>query len=81
MKTTLVIADPLFKEVKAMARREGTTIRALVERGLQMVLHERRKPQTFKLRDVSFGDNGLHADAQDLSWEEILARSYEGRGG
>ena len=81
MKTTLEIATPLLKEAKAVARSEGTTLRALVERGLQHVLSERRKRRRFKLRDLSFEGNGLHSDALGHSWDELRARAYEGRGG
>ena len=80
MKTTLEISDPLLKEAKALARAEGTTVRALVERGLQLAVSEHRKRKTFKLRDASVDGRGLHPDATGRSWDELRARSYEGRG-
>jgi hypothetical protein len=80
MKTTLDIADPLFREAKAVARRDGTTIRAIVERGLQLALSERRDRKPFRLRDASVGGKGLHPAAGRLTPAQLIDMGYEGRG-
>ncbi len=43
MKTTLDLADPLFHAAKAMAAQQKTTLRALVEEGLRLVMEQRKK--------------------------------------
>jgi hypothetical protein len=80
--TTIEIAGSLLQEAEAIARSEGTTIGLLVERGLQLVLSERRSGRRpFWLPDASVGGNGLHPDAVVRTWDELRARSYDGRDG
>jgi hypothetical protein len=83
MKTTIEIADPLLKEAKKAAAREGTTLRALVERGLRQVLTDgkkRRRP----FRMVTFKGEGLQSEFQKADgtedWEKIYDEIYRGRG-
>jgi len=81
MKTTVEIPDPLAEEAKAVARRDKTTLRALIETGLRQVLRERRRRVSFRLRDASFGGRGLQAEFREGDWQRIREATYEGRGG
>lgn len=81
MKTTIDIANPLLSEAKRVAQREGTTLRALVEEGLRRVLDERQRRPPFRLRQVSFGGQGLVPGLSEGNWDEIRRRAYEGHGG
>jgi hypothetical protein len=80
MKTTLDISDPLIREAKVLAKRDGTTLRELVERGLKLALDERRARPRFQLRDASVDGKGLSREARKRSWDEIRAMAYHGRG-
>lgn len=82
MKTTIHIPDSLFQDARQLARREHTTLKALVEQGLRLVLAERRMGTgSFHLRKVTFKGKGLHPPLAAASWEQIRELSYEGRGG
>jgi hypothetical protein len=77
MKTTVEIADPILEEAKAIAAREGTTMRALVETGLRYVVAERQaRYSVFKLRDAAFDGEGIQPDLRDASWEQIRDLAY-----
>jgi hypothetical protein len=81
MKTTVEIADALAEEARAVAARERTTLRALMEAGLRRVLGERRQAGRFRLRDASFRGRGLRPEFRDFDWQRIREAGYEGRGG
>ena len=81
MKTTVHIADAVLAQAQALAARDNTTLKALIDEGLRHVVAKRAKPGTFKLRDASVGGAGLNPEFQNASWEDIRALVYEGRGG
>ena len=81
LKTTIEISDPLLKAARQAARRDGTTVRALVEHGLRLVLEERRKAPPFRLQDASVDGKGLQPGAEGLSWEQLRDLAYGDREG
>ena len=81
MKTTIEISDPLLSEARALARKQGRTLRELVEAGLRhVVLEQRGKHRKFTLRAASVGGNGLRAGLRYENWDRILELAYEDRG-
>lgn len=54
VRTTIDIDDPLLERVRELMRRRQTTLRALVEEGLERVLEEQAPLEGFEMRDVSF---------------------------
>lgn len=81
MKTTVEISDALLDDARAVAARDRTTVRALIEDGLRRVLAERRRTrQAFTLRRAAFKGKGLQPHVADGSWERLRDLTYEGRG-
>jgi hypothetical protein len=80
MKTTVEIPDPLLAEAKAIAAKEKTTVKALLEEGLRKVITDRKKHRPFRLKDGSFGGRGLQPEFVDGDWSKIRGAIYEGRG-
>ena len=82
MKTTIEIADPLLRDAKRLAAREGTTLRTLIETGLRNEVERRKQPGAeFRLRRATFKGTGLRTDVEGLSWDQLRELSYLGRGG
>lgn len=80
MKTTIEIPNSLLRQVKSVASREHTTVRALVEEALRRIMAERQRAKPFKLRRVSFPGKGLQPEMAGASWQRIRDAAYEGRG-
>ncbi len=81
MKTTVEISDGLLRQAKAAARREGVTLRTLIEAGLRAVLQERRaRTAPFVLRDASFRGDGVSPEFASERWDDVRDVIYEGRG-
>ncbi len=67
----------MLNQAKVIAAREGTTLRALVEEGLQHVIEKREQQQTgFRLRDGRYGTGGGVPGIDVNDWMSIkhLAR-------
>ena len=79
-KTTIELSRDLTKRAKALAARRGTTLRALVEEGLRIVIREGQRARPFKSRDASVGGKGLQREFRDADWERIRNAAYDGRG-
>jgi len=79
MKTTVEIADPLLRDAKEYAARQGIPLRQVVERGLQLVLTGSPPPgRRFRLRTITTKGKGL---ACSDDWNTIRSLIYEGHGG
>jgi hypothetical protein len=80
MKTTVEISDPLLREARELAMREGITLRTLVERGLHRVVAETKRRTPFRLRRASFKGKGLQPEFREASWDKLRDLTYLDRG-
>jgi len=80
MKTTVEIAEDLFTRTREVAQREGTTLRALIEEGLQAALARREQKTSYRWPDLSVTGEGLPPEIEEGTWEPLRDRIYTGRG-
>jgi hypothetical protein len=76
MKTTVEISDDLFKRSQQIAKREGTTLRAILEEGLRLALRSRQTRQQTEFQFPTFGKDGLNEEFRDAPWESIRDAIY-----
>lgn len=81
MKTTIEISDELLERSRKMAQREGSTLRALVEEGLQLALKARRKRPRTQIVFPVYGGSGMNEEFEAANWDQIRDEIYRGRGG
>ncbi len=81
MKTTIQIPDSLLEDARKVAAKERTTLKALVEEGLRLIVAKRKRSSVFRLRKASFKGMGLQPHLSGASWDQIREKVYEGRGG
>jgi Bacterial antitoxin of type II TA system, VapB len=77
MKTNVHISDGLLADAQELARREKTTLKALIEEGLSRVVAQRKSRAPFQLRQASFQGPGLQLEFADAPWESIRAAIYD----
>ena len=82
MKTTVHIPDALLADVRKIAARNKTTLRALVQEGLMHVVAEQhRRKKRFKLKDMSVGPTEVNESLRDMKWEDMVRFAYGDRSG
>ena len=80
MKTTIELPDELVRQARRVARREGTTLRALAEEGLQRSLQARLQTVRRQLDFPIYGGSGLTDEFEGASWTRIRDEIYRERG-
>lgn len=72
MKTTVEISDELLARTRAVAQREGSTLRTLVEEGLQLALMRRAaRGRTEAPALPVYGQGGLQSAMHDAGWADL----------
>jgi hypothetical protein len=80
MKTTVEISDGLLRQAKRVAVRERTTVKALIEQGLRLVVADRKRGAGFTLRKAAFRGDGLITGRSLGDWAAIRDLVYSERG-
>jgi hypothetical protein len=79
MKTTVEIHDQLFLRAQRKARREGRTMRSLIEEGLRLSLGTETSAEPYRLPDLAVGEPGDLDPLASMTWAELRDEIYGGR--
>ncbi len=79
MKTTVEISDPLLRAARGVAQSAGTTLRELIERGLELAIAERRLRGAYRMKDASVAGRGIAPHLQDISPSQFRDLAYQDR--
>lgn len=80
MKTTIELPDDLLERSKAVARRENSTLKALIEEGLRLALRARRRKPAAPFALQPFLGDGLSPEFAGAGWETMRDEIYRDRG-
>jgi hypothetical protein len=81
VKTTIEIADDLLIRAQQIAKQNRTTLRALTEEGLRLILDKCQSTPKGDLPPlVTFGTGGPTESFADWNWDRIHNEVYKGRG-
>ncbi len=80
MKTTIELPDDLLERSKALARRENSSLRALIEEGLHLALRARSRKAEGSFSVRPFKGNGLTPEFASARWDTIRDEIYRDRG-
>jgi Arc/MetJ family transcription regulator len=75
MKTTIEIADEVLARAKRQARREGKTLREVVDEALRQRLAA-PDPGSFRLRKHPFKGRGRRSNVAEGQWETVRDLVY-----
>lgn len=79
MKTTIDLPDDLLERSKAVARRENSTLKALIEEGLRLALRSRSRSRTAPFSVQPFRGDGLTPEFAGAGWDKVRDEIYRDR--
>ncbi len=80
MKTTIELPDDLLERSKEVARRQNSTLKALIEEGLRLALRARTRKRSVAFAVQPFAGDGLTPDFATVGWDKVRDEIYRDRG-